>query len=534
MKTGRLSHAPTVLLIIGYPLFWIELYAIRMPHGHTSDLAWIVFGLWATIMLMREQNALISTGRAAWNEIVSPSHRWRWLWVAALALASFILVIAAWSSTLPLHLVQEFDTINYYYAMPRQHLVRHSFGLIPWSMIDLRLLPLQMALAPFWFSTSLPNKIPQFIFLIGLLMIIGRLVYRLSQQNSWLSPCAACLAVIGSHGFGIQFGTAMFDIPICYLFLAALDSALEGNGVWAGLELAFFALSKPFMPLQFAGLSLATLMLFVFDRKGWLHVEHLSMFSQKSFNVLSFVITFVLVGFPFILKSFNHTGSPLFPFFVGLFKPRIAHSAAFRATLSESGPQQLAARTLYGQARSLMGLMTCWWWIAVPEGGVNNRFDYPMGLPWLLFIAPFAILLASDLWRRRLSLAAFFTTCFLLSWWLASQEARYLYLPLILMIVTVVTATPLGRSAVLMAGLGAALFLNLVSVYRSDRASFGKPPLSILRPADRDLVLMSRQLETTSPQGIDVNQGGVTYAEFPVRSVGNDTMWTLPTDQSVQ
>ena len=30
--------------------------------------------------------------------------------------------------------------------------------------------------------------------------------------------------ILGSHHFGIQMGTAMLDIIICYLFLAALDS----------------------------------------------------------------------------------------------------------------------------------------------------------------------------------------------------------------------------------------------------------------------------------------------------------------------
>jgi hypothetical protein len=531
MKIGRLFHAPTVLLIIGYPLFWIELYVFRLSHGHTSNLAWILFGLWVAVVLAREWREILRTFHTAWGEIVSRSNPWRSLWVAAILLAGGILIITAWASALPPHLEQEGDAINYHYAMPRQHLVRHSFEHIPWATADLRLLPIQTALAPYWFSSSLPNKFPQFLFLIGLLMILARLVFRLSQGNSWLGPCVACLAVIGSHGFGIQFGTAMLDIPICYLFLAALDSALDGNGVWAAIELAFFALSKSFMPFQLAGLVAATLALFCIDRRDWLHVEWPATLGRKSFNVLTFAVVCVVAGFPFFLNSFLHTGSPLVPFFVGIFKPRIAHSAAFINALSISATQQLATRAMFGQARSLIGLLTSWWWIAVPEKGVNNRFDYPLGLPWLIFLAPFAITVIYTLWRRRLSLVAFLAVCFLLSWWLGSQETRYLYLPLILMIVTVLTETSLSKSAILLAALTVALSLNFVSMYRSNRASFGKPVLSILRPADRDLVLMSQHLGPTSPEGMDVSQSEVTYAEFPVRSAIGLPFWILPLEK---
>ena len=36
-------HLPTLMLIVGYTVFWLELYVFKIPQGRTSPLAWIVW-----------------------------------------------------------------------------------------------------------------------------------------------------------------------------------------------------------------------------------------------------------------------------------------------------------------------------------------------------------------------------------------------------------------------------------------------------------------------------------------------------------
>ena len=83
-------------------------------------------------------------------------------------LSVLILVVGLYASLLPPHLMQESDALNYHYTIVRQHLILQSFKHIAWSHTDLFLLPINFALAPFWFESVLPNKLPQFLFFLGL------------------------------------------------------------------------------------------------------------------------------------------------------------------------------------------------------------------------------------------------------------------------------------------------------------------------------------------------------------------------------
>src|SRR3989338_4436507 len=96
--------------------------------------------------------------------------------VLAGGVAFLILLCSLYAASLPPHLVQESDALNYHYTLPRQHLVLNSFQHITWSSADLFLLPLQFALSPYWFAAGLPNKLPQFIFLIGIIAMVASLV----------------------------------------------------------------------------------------------------------------------------------------------------------------------------------------------------------------------------------------------------------------------------------------------------------------------------------------------------------------------
>src|SRR5689334_15466081 len=43
-KITPLSHLPTWFFIIGYPLFWLQLYTHTASDGITWPLAWVLFG----------------------------------------------------------------------------------------------------------------------------------------------------------------------------------------------------------------------------------------------------------------------------------------------------------------------------------------------------------------------------------------------------------------------------------------------------------------------------------------------------------
>ena len=51
--TIPLSHLPTWFFIIGYPLFWLQLYSHTAGDGVTSALSWILFGS-VTLVSLRE------------------------------------------------------------------------------------------------------------------------------------------------------------------------------------------------------------------------------------------------------------------------------------------------------------------------------------------------------------------------------------------------------------------------------------------------------------------------------------------------
>lgn len=245
-----LSHLPTFLLVIGYPIYWLELYVFRAGHGKTTPLAWIIVSVFALIVFFRNYPLLIAGTRSFRSRFSQELLLVKLLLISMGIAGGVILLCAFYASLLPPHLVQEFDALNYHITLPRQHLLWGSFGHIPWSTADLFLLPIDLALAPYWLATSLPNKLPQFFFVLGLLCVCGRIAWRFSGGKIWPSVLLV-LAVLGSHNIGIQVGTAMLDIVICYLFLAALDSFLS-RAIWLGVvELSFYVWSKPLVPVQF-------------------------------------------------------------------------------------------------------------------------------------------------------------------------------------------------------------------------------------------------------------------------------------------
>jgi len=497
-----LAHVPTWLLLIGWPLFWMEMYL--RPSAQTSPLAWADWGIVVFITWYR------SKGQPSLQSTPSSSSL---LLKSGIAMSFILLLLSFFASTLPPHLGQEGDVLNYHYSIPRQHLIRGSFEHLAWSSIDLWLLPIQYALAPFWFSTPLPNKLPQWIFLVGLLCVLMRLVWLRSGSKQAAAWCV--IAVMGSHAFGIQFGTAMLDIVIVYLALAAWDSFSNQRWVMGSIELTFWFWSKPFMPIQGVLLIIFLLAVLSMTRRWTVSGAWPDRLEWRRIGI-SFAIASLVIAGPFLFKSFGIAGTPLYPFM-----PK----EAFRSNAQAAH----TVKDAYGEGRTVTAFIRHWWTIAVPDKGVNNKFDYPAGLPYLLCLLPFFYLLARSLQNRHRDDVLLFPMGLWALWWVTSQQTRWLYLPFILMFMAVLTDIRFRENRWLQRGLILAILINTLSVTRAHWADLKKWPDPTLR--DWDQFLLTQTRGKPSDEEITVSNKEIAFAEAPVRVTGPDHFYILETRQ---
>jgi len=514
--TTSVSHLPTWFFIIGYPLFWLQLYTHTAVQGVTWPLAWILFAL----MSLRETlfiDQAITFKRwlpSRW----SPAMTERFFWSAGFGIALCIIGIGAMASLKPLHLLQEFDCLQYHYTLPRQHLILGSFAHIPWAADDLFLLPIEFALAPFWFATVLPNKIPQFIIFLGLIGVAMRLTSALAgERRPWAGPLAA-LVILGTHGFGIQMGTGMLDLITAYLFLASLDSLRLGNWFLAGVEFNFFFWSKPLMPAEVVITIGVLALLFALVRRN--HWQIGETFALKHWRraLGFFLILSMFVAGPFMAKSIYYAGTPFFPLAPGMIGPAQikTHPQAWGSLQEASHIWMEGTKNNYGHGRAWLSFIKYWWLLAVPEKGVNNAFDYPLGLTYLLFIGPFFFFLAKDGLQRKFSPLGVLAALGWILWWFTSQQSRFLYVPLLL--VFIVTISRLEKiSRVLFLCLLISLGLEAISLWDAHRGDVGKWGINDLRGQDKPLVeLNQRYLQHPSSDYVDWPSHDVAYAQFPV------------------
>lgn len=525
-------------MVIGYPIYWLELYVFKAGYSRTTPLAWIISGVLAFIVIFLNYPKLVASTSNFRAWFLQEPLFVKLLLISIGFAAGVILLCGFYASLLPPHLIQEYDVLNYHITLPRQHLLRGSFSHISWSTADLFFLPIDFALASYWLATVLPNKLPQFFFFLGLLAICGRFAWRFSGGKIW-PPVLLIAAVLGSHNIGIQLGTAMLDVVICYLFLAALDSFLSRE-IWLGMvELVFYVWSKPLIPLQFLitlivfGLAWFFLRVFGFRKNIWVaSAEKIKEFTGDTRHVLTrglglFLLFSLFVSGPFILKSLRYSGTPIFPLGVGMFRTlSISQSPERWAELKSKATQLLATKDQYGSGRNFFEFLRHFWLVAVPEKGVNNRYDYPLGLIYLIFIAPFLFFFLSSLQQKTLPLLSLWVVVSWVIWWFGSQQTRFLFVPLILIYLAVVLAISKPSRILLVIMLGAILSVN-VSVYRANKQDLGCWGEAVLRQQDKDLVYLgkSKQPEET----VKLPFYDVAYATFPVEVMGNDSIFVLKT-----
>lgn len=527
--TFRLSHLPTIGLLIGYVVYWLELYILKSNGGRTTPMAWAVWIFFSIFILFYRPRYLNDLWKSVYLRWSNGSFFLRVFIILSVA----ILLYAGVAAFLPPHLIQEFDALNYHITLPRQHLLWGSFAHIPWSSGDLFLLPIDFALAPFWLATPLPNKIPQFFFILALVVIVYDLVKKSSEgEDRFQSAFLAAVAVVSLHGLGIQFGTAMLDIVLCYLFFAFIHSLRDGNYFLAAIEFTFFFWAKAFIPFQFF-LILMTGGIIVFGLNKIGFTSDWKQFAGKiNTKFLSFFILLsIVIAGPFLVKSFYYAGTPVYPFFT---KPASAVNPAlnvvepYKTLLHEAALVHLESKDHYGHGRSFWDFIKHLWLLGVPEKGPNNAFDYPVGLTYLLFVGPFLYWFGHDLRMKKINIIYIYITLYWMTWWFGSQQARFLYIPIVLMIVAVMSRpqpiTKIFQFAVLLA-----LALNCLSVFRAHQKSFFAGSVeSVLRKKDKRLIAMGQSYAKEGTSGfVDVDYWDVAYARFPVIVSQKTLPWSM-------
>ncbi len=505
-----LSHLPTCMLIIGTVVFWFELFVVGLPGGHTSWFAW---GLWIIL-------SGIVIAQAKVRLLLKPS----WLLLILGSLAFLYLSIAFVAAVLPPHLVQEFDVINYHLTIPRQHLLTHDFAHIPWSVADLFLLPLDYALSPFWLSTVLPNKFPQFIFLLGVITLVYQIVYELTSRIN--KAALAAVSVMALHMVAIQAGTAMMDMVMLFLVLASIHSLITRRYALAAIEWAFFFWSKSFIPPMMIAIMIGLIVICSVANRCRFSFEPLyePMFREWKKILTVFVLATLVIAVPHLIKSMHYTGGMLYPFGLNKHLAGVEYTPTQWEWIAKRTQDSLGMKDAYGNGRSIVDFIQHFWLIAVPQKGVNNVFDYPVGLIYLLMLGPFILSVAEALKHKRIPLLS----CFIIIWWvlwfMGSQQTRFLLVPMCLMIVVVFIYLK-NVSRVLMALVIGCMLLEIFSLRNAHRADWGKSALEVLRPKDRDLLFNARYKEGN----IVLTEPDVAFADFKVEVNTKDSIFVFPT-----
>ncbi len=167
--------------------------------------------------------------------------------------------------------------------------------------------------------------------------------------------------------------------------------------------------------------------------------------------------------------------------------------------------------------------LTLRWLIAVPEKGVNNRYDYPVGLMYLLFLGPFLIFSINSLRRKHISIFALFIVLYWGTWWFGSQQTRFLYIPITLMYICVMLDKRVV-SKILILMINFSLLIVLISLIRAHKSDFGKSRYEVLRDKDKQLLEMAN---TVQKYPVILDYPDVAYASFPVEVKNSDSIFAL-------
>ena len=261
--------------MFGYALFWFRLFVFNDSSGVLGIGGYLcVFVGLCLFLIVKFKQVLIFLKKQI-KDYYALSKGNKFLAFSLFSCLLIVFVIVIYALTFPVHLIQEYDCLNYHMTLPRQHLIAGNFmRLLPFSA-DLFVLPLQFALAPFWLAFEVPNKFIHIFFVVALFALVMKFYLFISKgdKRGLFFVLASLLAL---HCLGIQMSTAMLDIVVVYLFFAAVDSFVNKNYLLSSCEFSFLIFAKSFNVILFSALGLLYL-LFIIFRKSFNFVDYKSL-----------------------------------------------------------------------------------------------------------------------------------------------------------------------------------------------------------------------------------------------------------------
>ncbi|OGX23480.1 MAG: hypothetical protein A2Y03_04870 [Omnitrophica WOR_2 bacterium GWF2_38_59] len=527
------------MLIVGYSIFWVELFLFDTSRGSTSFLSWMLFLASCLIVLIENRVCLLRVLSNLYDFIKKESLFERLFLVFGTLLCAFIIFVAIKASLLPPHLPQEYDSLNYHITLPRQHLIVNSFSHLSWSTADLFLSPIDYSLAPYLLATKLPNKLPQIFFSIGLLFILISILGHYKERN-YFGKFLIVFSVLGSHFICIQMGVAMIDMIICYLLFAFIDSLLNGKHVFAVVEFAFCFWSKPQVPILISALLFISIIFVFFIKKAGFKIyfisescKNLEKCDLKKYAAF-FLMLSLVIGGPFIAKSIKYTGTPLFPFFVGKINlnPTINVKSDYMSKILNVSNQLLGVKDQYGKGKGISAFIKHLWLISVPEKDVNNSYDYPVGLPYLLCAGVFILLFYESIKKKKIDLMMMFIVIYWALWWIGSNQTRFLYVPIIGMYIIVILNKRFV-TRVFSIGILISLMIASLSIFRAHKRDFGREKIEVIRSKDKMLIEMSGTVNHNEITILDFEDAA--FADFPIKATNyKSSMFVLNTEKIIK
>lgn len=187
--------------------------------------------------------------------------------------------------------------------------------------------------------------------------------------------------------------------------------------------------------------------------------------------------------------------------------------------IRESAKQHLDTRDSYGNGRGFTAFFKHLWRVAVPTKGVNNEFDYPLGLPWLIGIFLLAVSLILGFHEKRVTPESAVALAFWAVWWAGSHQSRWLYPVMAFAWLGTMGIQRMVRQRIFLGALMVSAAFSLISQGRSLRPDIFRPSAEIqgqqMRRVARDAAGIVMDVKTL-------------YVEEPILThKGNDPLWII-------
>ncbi len=476
-----LSLLPTLVLFFSYLLFLSSVYLGISFKPYNIILIISLFGIsvYTASIVLNDIFRLFSRVRAWFRYVI----------LGLVAELTSLFLLCGWHSLKPIHLPQETDVLTYHLFLPLQHLAAHSLNPISWYWQEMNPMVIQWSMTPLFLIFWPPIKLGAFCLQVVLscqIYLIGRLL-NLSQTDAIFA--LGCWVL--TQCVYLQLGTAMFDhvnlyfitsVIIVLILLFRYKYSWRHLGTtrimkWggdllfciAGLSVAYGVSTKNLSVMVFL---LTTIpFIFIFPKLKSLRVYRIS-----QITLILTLLAAVIVLVPCWLRIWRYCGNPMFPIIVGNWLVEPVVSTEDLLQLREQFGKWFRG---YGFGQTWKNFLITPFALGFSGNGINNRFDYPLGVPpyfCVLGLAMFAVLpkrkMYFDIKPIFVSMALIY-----ISWWFICQQTRFLYPALLLLFLGtgLLIRASRYRSSIIISLLFW-LFLNgaypLISKFREERDHF--------------------------------------------------------------